>query len=247
MSKVISVISGKGGTGKSTVSAGVALALAKRAKTVLLIDLDIGLRSLDIMLAMENIMIFDIGDIFSGACTFKKAVVAHPFVRSLHVLCSPLTVSSNFDIDRLIKLIKTSKTKYDYVVLDLPAGVGLSVILTKELCDQAIIVTTFDTVTVRDSRKICDILAREQTLLAKIIVNRVEKEQVKSSSIADIDEIMDSIGAPLLGVIKEDRFIKSVLVNGLDPQNDKSKIVKTFSAIASRIDGTHAPIVIKSV
>ncbi len=131
MGKVISVVSGKGGTGKSTFSAGLSLSFAREGHNVLLVDLDIGLRSLDIMLGVEHKVVFDIGDVLDKKCKIDDAIVKHKTYTGLRLLCSPSNISKSFHIPSVIELIERIKKDYDYIILDLPAGLGLSIMMSK--------------------------------------------------------------------------------------------------------------------
>lgn len=247
MPKIISVISGKGGTGKSTVSGGIAVSLAKTNKKVLLIDLDIGLRALDIMLGLENSVVFDIGDVFLGNCDVKSALTTYTTHSSLKLLCSPSSIGTEFDINALILLITETKSDFDYIILDLPAGLGLSVILTKALADLSLIVTTTDTVTIRDSRKVCDVISKDCKVPLKLVINKVSKLSIKTGGITDLDEIMDAIGVPLIGVLKEDKWIGAFLSCNVNDKKANPHTIKAFTAIAKRINGDYIPLVIQSI
>ena len=247
MPKIISVISGKGGTGKSTISGGIAVSLAKTYKKVLLIDLDIGLRALDIMLGLENSVVFDIGDVFLGNCDIKTAMTTYTSHSSLKLLCSPSSIGTEFDINALIQLIKADKDNFDYIILDLPAGLGLSVILTKALADMSLIVTTTDTVTIRDSRKVCDVISKDCKVPLKLVINKVSKLSIKTGGITDLDEIMDTIGVPLIGVLKEDKWIGTFLSCTANEKKINAHTKNAFNAIAKRIEGEYVPLVVQSI
>lgn len=246
MAQVISVISGKGGTGKSTVSGGIAVSLASGGINVLLVDMDIGLRALDIMLGLENAVVYDIGDVLARRCTVEKAVAAHKVYPSLRLLCAPTNIGVEFDITQLIEVINKCQNNYDYVILDLPAGLGLSVLLAKALSDIVLVVATTDAVTLRDSRKICDAISRDCKAELKLIVNRVSKSSLKTGNIKDLDEVMDTIGIPLVGVLKEDKWIKSVLNNDGGIKKVSADTKKALKAISCRLDGKYMPLVVKS-
>ncbi|WMJ21861.1 P-loop NTPase [Paludicola sp. MB14-C6] len=247
MAKIISVVSGKGGTGKSTVSAGLGLSLAKMQYSVLMVDLDIGLRSLDILLGLENKIVFDIGDIIENKCKMSDAITKHKTYSALCLLCAPMSITKSFTVSKVIELIDSLKKEYDYIILDLPAGLGLSVIVAEALTDLLCIVTSPDVVTLRDSRKICDVLSQNSDQECKVIINRVSKTALKTSDVKDLDEVMDMVGAPLLGVVREDQWIVSNLGLTNNPKKATNEMQKTFHAIAKRITGEYVPLVVTTV
>lgn len=247
MAKVISVVSGKGGTGKSTISAGLGLSLAKMQHSVLMVDLDIGLRSLDILLGLENKIIFDIGDVIEKKCKLADAIAKHKVYSALRLLCAPMNVSKSFTVSKVIELIDSLKKEYDYIILDLPAGLGLSVIVAEALADLVCIVTSPDTVTLRDSRKVCDVLGQNPDQECKLIINRVSKTALKTSAVTDLDEVMDLVGAELLGVVREDEWIVSNLGLTSNPKKISNETQRVFNAIAKRISGEYIPLVVTTV
>lgn len=247
MAKIIAVVSGKGGTGKSTISAGLGLSLAKMQHSVLMVDLDIGLRSLDILLGLENKIIFDIGDVIEKKCKLQDAIAKHKVYSALRLLCAPINVSKSFTVSKVIELVDSLKNEYDYIILDLPAGLGLSVIVAEALADLVCIVTLPDIVTLRDSQKICDELIQNPDQECKLIVNRVSKTALKTSGVADLDEVMDMVGAQLLGVIREDEWILSHLGLSETTKKISNETQRVFNAIAKRITGEYTPLIVTTV
>lgn len=246
LAKIIGIVSGKGGTGKSTISAAIGYSYAKSGSNVLLCDLDIGLRSLDILLGIENRVVYDLGDVLDKRIKWRDACAKHKSYSGLHLLSSPISVTKNFDVFKTIEIIKKAKKDYDYIILDLPAGLGLSVIMTKEICDAVCIVSTPDAVTIRDSRKICDEIAFSSSVPMHLIINHVSKSSIITSGIENLDAIIDAVGVPLIAVIKEDEWIKSYF--STDPIKSCAKETKlVFDALVKRLEGEYIPIIIKSV
>ncbi len=242
LAKIISVVSGKGGTGKSTISAGLALSLAKENKKVLIVDFDIGLRALDIMLGVENSVVFDLGDVLNKKCADEAAMIK--VNTNLVLMCTPMIIDDTTNIGKMLDLIEAYKNIFDYIVLDLPAGLGLSVMVAERLSDLCIIVATTDTVTMRDSRKICDAISENRTIKFNLIINKVSKQCLKAGGINNLDEVMDAIGVPLIGVLQEDNFISGIYSKGVVP---KGTSVEVIDAIAKRICGEYVPLVVKKV
>lgn len=246
MSKIISVVSGKGGTGKSTISASLSKSLALKNKKVLAIDLDIGLRSLDMLLGLENKVVFDFGDILEGKCSIESAIVSHDSINKLYLLSSPNVISNKFSIKSLISLIRSLSNSFDFIILDTPAGLGLSIIVARELSDLNILVTVPHCMTLRDTIKVSDAICSNTSKPSKLIINRVCKSILISNEIKDLDEIIDRVGLPLLGVIPEDEWINSNV--SLKKSNRKTiKTNKIFDAIGERVIGQYVPLILKQL
>jgi len=247
MAKIVSVVSGKGGTGKSTFSAGIALSFAKLSSTILVVDLDIGLRSLDLLLGLENRVVFDIGDILDGKCKVDSAIVKHKVFSSLKLLCSPQSISKTFVVSGIIDIIRQQENYYDYIILDLPAGLGLSVMVSAELADLVCVVTTPDNVTIRDTRKVCDVISANSDKEIRLVINNVSKISLKTSGLKDLDELMDLAGIPLIGVIKEDKWINKKLGFGTEAVVPANEMQDVFMAISKRISGEYIPLTFKTL
>lgn len=243
MAKIISIVSGKGGTGKSTVAASLSVSLASLGCSVLAVDMDIGLRSLDLLLGLENKCVFDMGDVLAGRCDLEHAMIAHPRYGQLKLLCPPADLSKDFQVNTAVEFIKTAAKQFDYVVLDLPAGVGLSVIMAKALADLVAVVTTPDLITLRDARTTVDTLLANCRKPCRLVINKVCRENLLASGIRDLDEVMDTIGIPLLAVVPMDPYINS----GSRGQGRASLTQRVFDAAARRVVGEYVPILIKTV
>ena len=246
MAKILSVLSGKGGTGKSTISAALAVSLAARGHRVLAVDLDIGLRSLDLLLGMENRIIFDIGDVLAGRCELQAACVPHSKYPNLRLLCPP-AASGGEPAEELAVQLRRASEGTDYLMLDLPAGLGLSVRMAQELSDLCIAVTTPDLVTVRDTRTALDLVLKAGPKPCRLVVNKVNRAAMRAGGIIDLDELMDRIGAPLLGVIPMDPYIASDGVSLPSEKQRSGQTQKILDAMAGRICGEYVPLVLRSL
>lgn len=246
--KIISVMSGKGGTGKSTITAALAKALALKKCRVLAVDLDIGLRSLDILLSLENKVVFDFGDILDSKCKLDAAVVPHTTIKGLYLLSSPNKLSKSFTIEGLISLIKTISASFDYILLDMPAGLGISIIMASRLADLNLLITTPDTTTLRDTKKVVDALSDTSDITSRLIINRVSRHAIQLSTAENLDEIIDKIGVQLLGVIPEDEWINAGNNLKAKKKSKNSKLSKEIiDAIARRIQGEYVPLILREV
>ncbi len=247
MAKFIAIASGKGGTGRSTISTEVSKSYAKLGKRVLVVDLNIGFRSLDLLLGLEDKVVFDLGDVCYGKCNWRDAVVQHFDIKNLYLLCSPSSMLDykELDIYKMLEYIKVASMNYDIVVLDLPVGVGLSIISLNLLADFVVLVTLPNPISIRDTKKFKEILYPTNNPI-KLIINRVTKTNLLVNKIPNLDIIIDEIGVPLLGVLPENPYINEVLEyeDSVKKPNITDDI---FDAIALRISGRYVPVVIKKL
>lgn len=246
MAKFIAIASGKGGTGRSTITAEVCKSYANLGKRVLAVDLNIGFRSLDLLLGLEDKVVFDLGDVCFGKCNWRDAVVQHFNMKNLYLLCSPGSMMDYKDLDlyKMLEYIKVASMNYDIVVLDLPVGIGLSIISINLLADYIILVTLPNPVSIRDTKKFKEIIYPTNRPV-KLIINRVNKTNLLVSKIPNLDMIIDDIGVPLLGVLPDDPYINEVFDEGASKKRTITDDI--FDAIALRLSGRYVPIVIKKI
>lgn len=243
MAKWIAAVSGKGGTGKSTVTAGLSRALARLGCRTLAVDLDVGLRSLDLMLGVENRVVCDLGDVLSGQHPAADAVI--PAAENLCLLCGPSSPEALADRQKLCALLRETADPFEYAVLDLPAGLGLSIELALELAELAAVVTLPDLVAMRDARLAADALLADGSLSCRLIINQVGRDTMRAGGLKDLDELLDGIGIQLFGVVPWDPCINS---RSLARRERSSPLTeKVFDAMAQRVTGRYVPIRIKTV
>ena len=201
MGIAIMVTSGKGGTGKTSLTAGVASCLAALGHRVLCIDLDIGLRNLDIALGLSDLAVMDFSDVMNRRCPLLAAVTAHPDIRGLYLLTAPLHLD-NSDPMAFRHMIDDAKEYYDFIFLDCPAGLGTGFKLSMAAADRAILVSATDPAALRDAQRTVSELVGSVNEV-HLVMNRVQPklmDQLRTS----IDFAMDTAGLPLLGVVPED-------------------------------------------
>ena len=245
MAKVVAFTSGKGGTGKSTVSAELACTLARYGRSVLIVDMESGLRSLDYLLGLEDRVVFDLGDVFSGKCGLAEALSPHREYPLLKLACLPDGAAPARE--SLQPVFCAAEEMFDYILLDLPAGIGSTVRMAAEFADLFCLVTLPDRIAARDSRATLEMLRGERELPARLLINRVDAASMRSGGFENLDDLMDFVGAPLLGVIPEDRSIRSAK---LVPERRKKRLSATediFDAIACRIMGRYVPLILTTV
>ena len=205
MSTAVVVTSGKGGTGKTSLTGGVSSCLAALGRRVLCIDMDIGLRNLDISLGLTDRALMDFTDVLEGRCSLKRAAVPHPVIKNLYLLTAPLTLSPGISEARMKAFLRTAREQYDYILMDSPAGMGEGFRLAVCGADRAIVVSTTDASALRDAQRVVSLLSRQLPSI-HLVVNRVQPKLLRRLH-TTIDDAMDAAGLPLLGVVPEDEQV----------------------------------------
>lgn len=203
MGTVIVVTSGKGGTGKTSLTGGVASCLAALGKKVLCIDMDIGLRNLDISLGMTDRALMDFTDVLEGRCSLERAAVEHPVIQGLYLLTAPVTAPPrSLDQGRMLEMLEKARARFDFILIDSPAGLGSGFRLAACGADRAIVVSTNDSSALRDAQRTVVELGREMETI-HLVMNRIQPKLMRRLR-TTIDDAMDAAGLPLLGVVPED-------------------------------------------
>lgn len=238
MGKVTVIISAKGGSGGSFTAAGLGMSLAKRGKSVLVVDCGFGMRETDLMLGVSDRIVFDVGDVLGGGCSVKNAVCPSEFSDGLYVMPAAqenISVSA----ERFRQLLDTLSDNYEYVIADCHAG-ELAYGLSRHF--QTVIVTQAEPLSVRCGNKVFLECRECGAKNMRTIINRFsEKDFFSSECFADLDEVIDKIGARLLGIVPEDGILNSAFQKGV-PLKEKSKAVYALDRIAARIDGIDMPL-----
>ena len=246
MGSVIAVLSGKGGTGKTTVCAGISVALASAGLRVLCIDCDVGLRNLDISLGLTDCASLSFLDVSEGAYRMDQAT-SHPVYPLLHFLTAPINRSlAQIDISAFSRMLHMARSDYDYILLDAPAGVDAGFRLVCDAADRFILVTGSGPAAIRDAARVGEILELAGKNDVRMIVNRVDKTMLSILKLT-IDDLMDTAGLPLLGLVLEDPDIPLAAASGqaLLQFNRRSTAAAAFRRIARRIQGYPEPIKIR--
>ena len=246
MGELFAVLSGKGGTGKTSVCAGVSIALAAAGKKVLCIDCDVGLRNLDISLGLADCGALSFLDVSEGGYPLEAAQV-HPDYPSLSFLTAPMNRSvEKIDPAAFGDMLQQARSLYDYVFLDAPAGVDAGFRLVSSVADRFLLVTGSGPAAVRDAGRVGELLELMGKHNVRLIVNRVDKEILKTVQLT-IDDVMDNAGLPLCGIVPEDPNITLAATFGkpLSKYARKSPAMQAFRRIARRVQGFHQPIKLK--
>jgi len=243
---VIAILSGKGGTGKTTVCAGIAVALAQAGQRVLCIDCDVGLRNLDIPLAMSDSGALSFLDVSEGRATLEDAAV-HSRYPSLRFLTAPATRTvDQVDQEGFADMLTQARARFDYILLDAPAGVEGGFRLVSGPADRFVLVTGAGPAAVRDAARVGELLELAGKRDIRLVVNRVDKTMLSILG-KTIDDVMDSAGLPLLGVVPEDPDLAMAAASGMTAHNynKRAAAVKALQRIARRIQGYPEPIKIR--
>lgn len=245
MGEAIVVTSGKGGVGKTTTSANIGTVLALQGKEVCLVDTDIGLRNLDVVMGLENRIIYDLVDVAYGRCKLNQALVKDKRFDSLSLLPAAQTSDkSAVTPDQMKKIINTLKGDFDYVVIDCPAGIEQGFKNAIAGADQAIVVTTPEISSVRDADRVIGLLEQEESIAPpRLIINRIRQHMVKNGDMLEVDEIMNILAIDLLGIVVDDEAVISSSNKGepiaLDPA---PKASQAYRNIGRRILGESVPL-----
>ena len=245
MGKVIVVTSGKGGVGKTAAVSNIAVALAKNGKKVLIADIDIGLRNLDIAMGMSDVIVYDIIDVLEEKCDFEQAVFRFDRYGKLDFLPAAQSTDKEYLYPEKFKeLFLKLKKNYDYILLDCPAGIDNGFKSAVAASDMGIIVVTPEMSSVRDADKVIDLLDIANVSETKILINRVRPDMIRKGDMLSIDEITDILGVSPIGIVLEDETIlKSQKRNTLAVLESSSPAGKEFLNIAERLEGKNIPIV----
>ena len=239
MGTAVMITSGKGGTGKTSLTAGVASCLAALGHRVLCIDLDIGLRSLDMVLGLSDRAVMDFSDVMAYRSPLLSAAVEQPEIKGLYLLTAPM-VPDGLDTQRFHEMVDEAKECFDCVLMDCPAGLGTGFQLALAAADRAIVVSNLDPTALRDAqRAVAELHALPQLHL---VMNRVQPKLIRKLR-TSIDNAMDAAGLPLLGVVPEDQTVTMSAAAGVPLVLATHKgAAPAYLNIAKRILGQRVPL-----
>ncbi|MDQ1912396.1 septum site-determining protein MinD [Paenibacillus sp. GD4] len=245
MGEAIVITSGKGGVGKTTTSANIGTALALQGKKVVMVDTDIGLRNLDVVMGLENRIIYDLIDVAEGRCRLGQALVKDKRFDELYMLPAAQTKDKN-DIspDAVRQIILDLKKDFEFVIIDCPAGIEQGFKNAISGADKAIVVTTPENAAVRDADRIIGLLEKQEGIESpKLVINRIRANMVKKGEMLDIDEICSVLAIDLLGIVPDDEYvIKAANTGEPTVMNPNSRAAIAYRNIARRILGDSVPL-----
>ena len=242
--RVIVITSGKGGVGKTTTTANIGAALADKGHKVLLIDTDIGLRNLDVVMGLENRIVYDLIDVIEGRCRVSQALIKDKRCPNLVLLpAAQIRDKNDVNTDQMKELIFSLKESFDYILIDCPAGIEQGFKNAIAAADEAIVVTTPEVSATRDADRIIGLLEAAGIKSPRIVVNRLRIDMVKEKNMLSVEDILDILAVKLLGVVPDDENVV-ISTNKGEPLVYKgdSLAAKAFKNIASRIEGVEVPL-----
>ncbi|WP_019879145.1 septum site-determining protein MinD [Succinispira mobilis] len=245
MGEVIVITSGKGGVGKTTTTANLGAGLAMQDKSVVLIDTDIGLRNLDVVMGLENRIVFDLVDVVEGRCQLKKALIKDRRYEKLFLLPASQTKDKNsVNPEQMVELCAELKKEFDYVLIDCPAGIESGFKNAIAGADKAIIVTMPEVSSVRDADRIIGLLESAGLSNPRLIVNRIRTNMVKRGDMLDIRDIEDILAIKLIGMIPDDEQV-IISTNKGEPVvvAEDSIAARAYNNIVGRMLGQEIPFI----
>jgi len=236
--KVIVITSGKGGVGKTTATAAIGAALALEGKQVAVVDMDIGLRNLDVVMGLENRIVFTIVDAVKGKCKVKQAAIKDRRIENLHLI--PASQSDNKDVlnpDDMVQFCKELRKEFDFVLLDCPAGIERGFENSVAPADDAVVICTPEISSVRDADRVIGLL-HARSITPKLIVNRIVPEMVASGDMLSHDDVVEVLSIELLGLVPMDTQVIISTNTGVPLVLQKdSEAGQAFRRIAMRLNG----------
>ncbi|NLY17773.1 MAG: septum site-determining protein MinD [Clostridiaceae bacterium] len=245
MGEVIVITSGKGGVGKTTTTANLGTGLSLEKKKVVLIDTDIGLRNLDVVMGLENRIVYDLVDVVEGTCRIKQALIKDKRFDGLYLLPAAQTRDKNsVTPEQMMKLCDDLREEYDYILIDCPAGIEQGFKNAIAGADRAIVITTPEVSAVRDADRIIGLLEASEIRNPLLIVNRVRPDMVKKGDMMSIEDIVDILAIQIIGVVPDDENI-IISTNRGEPAVTEGKSIagQAYRNITKRILGEEVPFV----
>ena len=244
MENVIVVTSGKGGVGKTTTVANLGAGLAHRGQKVALIDTDIGLRNLDVVLGLENRIVYDLVDVVEGTCRLRQALIKDKRFDGLYLLPAAQTRDKlAVNPEQMVKLIAEMEQDFDYILIDCPAGIEQGFKNAVAGAKSAIVVTVPEVSAVRDADRIIGLLSAAGIDDTQLLVNRMRPDMVRRGDMLGLDDTLDILGIDLIGVVPEDeKIIRSTNMGEPIVLMDKSLAGRAYRNIVRRIMGENVPL-----
>ncbi|WP_125152604.1 septum site-determining protein MinD [Clostridium rectalis] len=243
MGEAIVITSGKGGVGKTTTTANIGTALAAMGKRIVVVDGDTGLRNLDVLMGLENRIVFTLMDVIEDKCKLKQALIKDKRFPNLFLLPTAQTRDkTDISKEQMLSLVNGLKDEYDFIIIDCPAGIEQGFENAIIGADRALVVVNPEVTSVRDADRVIGKLESKGVEDHQLIINRINSEMVKTGDMLDVSDILDSLAVKLIGIVPDDRSI-TVSTNKGEPivLNDKALSGQAFKNIANRIIGEQVP------
>jgi len=241
--KVITITSGKGGVGKTTATANLGVALGLSGERVVVIDADIGLRNLDVVMGLENRIVYDIVDVTEGYCRLRQALIRDKRVEELYLMPAAQTRDKTaVSPEDMIELCDQMRDDFDFILIDSPAGIEQGFRNAIAPADKVLIVTTPEVSAVRDADRIIGLIEAEEKGPASLIINRLRPEMVRYGNMLTTEDVVEILAIDLIGIVPEDKAIIVSINKGVPiVLNDRSPAGLAFHNIARRLLGEEVP------
>lgn len=244
MGEVIVITSGKGGVGKTTTTANIGAGLSKFDKKVVVIDTDLGLRNLDVVMGLENLIVYNLVDVIEGTCRLKQALIRDKRYENLYLLPSAQTKDKTaISPGQMKKLTSQLKDEFDYILLDCPAGIEQGFQNAIAGAARAIVVTTPEVSAIRDADRIIGLLESNQLKKIDLIINRIRMDMVKRGDMMSVDDVTEILSVPLIGALPDDEQVVIGTNQGEPVVGLDSKAGKAYLNICKRIMGIEVPFI----
>lgn len=242
MGEVIVITSGKGGVGKTTTTANLGVGLSKLSKKVVVIDTDLGLRNLDVVMGLENLIVYNLVDVIEGTCRLKQALIRDKRYENLYLLPSAQTKDKTaISPGQMKKLTSELKEEFDYILLDCPAGIEQGFMNAISGADRAVIVTTPEVSAIRDADRIIGLLEANHLNKMELIINRIRIDMVKRGDMMTVDDVTEILSIPLIGALPDDEQVVIGTNQGEPVIGMDSKAGTAYMNICKRIIGMDVP------
>ena len=242
MGEVIVITSGKGGVGKTTTTANIGAGLSNLDKKTVIIDTDLGLRNLDVVLGLENLIVYNLVDVIEGTCRLKQALIRDKRYENLYLLPSAQTKDKTaISPEQMKKLTSELKEEYDYVLLDCPAGIEQGFQNAIAGADRALVVTTPEVSAIRDADRIIGLLEANKIKKIDLIINRIRMDMVKRGDMMSVDDVTEILSVPLIGAIPDDEQVVIGTNQGEPVIGLESMAGNAYINICKRILGVEVP------
>lgn len=243
MSEVIVITSGKGGVGKTTATANIGTGLARLNKKVVMVDTDIGLRNLDVVMGLENRIIYNLVDVIEGNCRRKQALIRDKRYSNLYLLPSAQTRDkSAVTPEQMKKLTDDLREYFDYILLDCPAGIEQGFRNAIAGADRAIVVTTPEVSAIRDADRIIGLLESAGLRRPELLINRLRIDMIRRGDMMSVDDVVEILGVNLLGAVPDDESVVISTNQGEPLAGEESRSGQAFLNISRRITGEAVPL-----
>ncbi len=241
---VLTITSGKGGVGKTTATANIAAALAQRNRKVVCVDADIGLRNLDLVLGLENRIVYDLVDVVEGRCRLRQALIRDKRLPHLFLIPAAQTRDKTaVSPSDMVRLCNELRQEFDWILIDSPAGIERGFRNAIAPADHVVVVTNPEVSAVRDADRIIGLIEAEEKGPARLLLNRLNPQMVRSGNMLDAEDVLELLAVDLLGVVPEDEAVVISANRGMPVALDEKSIAgAAFRNVARRLEGEDVPL-----